>query len=171
MGECQAETVLHLVLPLFKYRGRTCYDDPVDAVAQQQFARDEAGLDGLAEPDVVCDEQVDARQPEGLAQRVELVGVYANARAKRRLKEIRVGCRDAVPRQRAEIGSEQSRIVEALVGDRGPAIVSEHADVGSCSHKTESGSPCASSSRQDRSTRVASSGEGGSVTFSTRYRR
>ena len=32
-------------------------------------------------------------------------------------------------------------VVRYLVGDRGPAIVSEHAGVGSCSHKTESGSP------------------------------
>ena len=128
-GESETETGLQLILPLVQHRRRTRNDDPVDAAAQQQFARNEPGFDGLAKPDVVGDEQVNARQSERLAQWVELVGVDADAGAERRLKEIRVGCRHAVPRQRAEIGREQRRIVEALVGNRRPAVVLKHAGV------------------------------------------
>ena len=128
-GEREAETGLHLVLPLIEHRRRACDHNPVDAAAQQQFARDEPRLDGLAEPDIVGNEQVDPRQPKRLAQRVELVSVDADAGAEGRLKEVGVGRRHAVPRQRAEIRGEQRRIVEALVGHGGPTVVLEDAGV------------------------------------------
>ena len=128
-AEREAETGLHLVLPLIEHRGRACDNNPFDAAAQQQFARDQPGLDGLAEPDVVGNEQVDARQPKRLAQRVELVGVDANAGAEGRLKEIGVGRGHAVPRQGAEIGRKQRRIVETLIRHGGPAAVLQDAGV------------------------------------------
>jgi hypothetical protein len=43
-------------------------EDVVDALAQEQLLEDEAGLDGLAEADVVGDEEVGARELEGLHQ-------------------------------------------------------------------------------------------------------
>ncbi len=47
--------------------------DEVDPLAEQQLLQDQAGLDGLAEADVVGDEQVGARQLERLLERRELV--------------------------------------------------------------------------------------------------
>ena len=43
--------------------------DLVDALAEQQLLHDQAGLDGLAEADVVGDEEVRARQLERLHER------------------------------------------------------------------------------------------------------
>ncbi len=56
----------------------------------KRLARDQARLDGLAEPGVVRDEEIDARQPKGLAQRFHLVGVDPDPGPERRLEEIRV---------------------------------------------------------------------------------
>jgi hypothetical protein len=53
---------------------------------QQKLAKDEPGLHGLAEADVVRDQQIDARKPQGLTQREELVRVEPDAGAKRRLQ-------------------------------------------------------------------------------------
>ena len=86
---------------------------------------DEARLDGLAKPGVVGDEKVDARQPEGLAQRLHLVGVNADSGPERRLEEARVGRGDAVPAQRVKEGRELPRRVEALGGQVRPAFVLE----------------------------------------------
>ena len=122
-GEREAEARFHLVAPLLQHRRRTRHHDPVHPPAQQQFTRDQPRLDRLAEADVVGDEQVDPRQTERLPQRFELVGVDADPGAKRRLEEVRIGGRDAVPRQRAQVGREQRRLVEALSGDGPPAVV------------------------------------------------
>lgn len=48
---------------------------------QEEFAGDEADLDGFAETDIVGDEEVDARQAQGLAQGFHLVGVDLDAGA------------------------------------------------------------------------------------------
>ena len=122
-GEREAEARFHLVAPLLQHRRRTRHHDPVHPSAQQQLARDQPRLDRLAEADVVGDEQVDARQAQRLPQRFELVGVDADPGAERRLEEVRIGGRDAVPRQRAQVGGEQGRLVEALSGDGPPAVV------------------------------------------------
>ena len=83
------------------------------------------GLDGLAEAGVVGDEEVDARQTERLAQRLHLVGVDLDAGAERRLEEVRIGGRDAVPAQRVEEGRELARSVEALGGEVLPTLFLE----------------------------------------------
>ena len=63
-----------------QHRRRAGDDDVLDLLAQQQLAGDQPGLDRLAEADVVGDEQVDAGQQQGLAERLELVGVDAGCR-------------------------------------------------------------------------------------------
>ena len=83
----QAEPAVEFFAPLEQHGRRAGDDDVPDLLAQEQFAGDEAGLDGLAQADVVGDEQVHARQPERLAQGLELVGVEANAGSERRLEE------------------------------------------------------------------------------------
>ena len=127
--EREPEARLHLVTPLLQHRRRTGDHDPIDPPAQQQLARDQAGLDRLAETDVVGDEEIDARQPERLSQRLELVGIDADAGSKRRLKELRIGRGDAAPGQGAQVGGEQRRIVEALARDGAPAIADQNPGV------------------------------------------
>ena len=105
----EAEPLLHLGLPLLQ-DGRGCSDhDRLRLLAQQQLARDEAGLDGLAQAGVVGDEEIHARQPEGLAQGLHLVGVDLDAGSKRRLEEVGVGGGDAVPAQGVQEGAEVAR--------------------------------------------------------------
>ena len=58
--EHQTEAILQLSLPLLQNRRGRRYDDRLRLPAQQQLAGDESGLDGLAEPGVVGDEQVDS---------------------------------------------------------------------------------------------------------------
>ncbi len=123
--EHEAEALLELGLPLLEHRRRRRDDDGLRLLAQEQLARDQARLDRLAEAGVVGDEEIDARQPERLAQRLHLVGVDLDAGAERRLEEVRVGGRDAVPAQRVEEGGELARRVEALGGEVLPALFLE----------------------------------------------
>ena len=127
--EGETEAGLHLVAPLREHRWWAGHDDPVDPPAQQKLAGDQPGLDRLAEPDVVGDEQIDARQAERLAQGLELVGVDADAGAERRLEKIGVGGGNAVPQQRPQIRRKQRWFVEPLFGDGRPTIVGQHLGV------------------------------------------
>ena len=127
--EGETKACLHLVVPLLEHGGRAGDDNPIDPSAQQQLSGDESGLHGLAEAHIVGDEEINARQSQRLAQRVELICVDPNACAKRCLKEARIGRRHAVPRQGAQVRGEQGGIVEAFLGDRRPAVVVEHASV------------------------------------------
>ena len=61
--EHQTEAILQLALPLLQHRRRRGDDDRLRLPAQQQLPGDEPRLDGLAEPGVVGDEQIDPRQP------------------------------------------------------------------------------------------------------------
>ncbi|MGB6008126.1 hypothetical protein [Castellaniella sp.] len=83
----------------------------VRAIAQQQLLNDEAGFDGLAEPDVVGNEQVDARHVDGTHQRVELEVFDADAAAERRLEEPTVGVGGRTPAHGIKEGVEDVRIV------------------------------------------------------------
>ena len=114
--EGQPETALRFLLPLVQHRGRTANDDLANLLADEQFAVDEQGLDRLAQAHVVGNKQVDPRQEQGLAQRLKLVGVQADAGAKGRLKQLGVGGRNAVPPQRVQINSERPRWVEPPLG-------------------------------------------------------
>ena len=87
------------------------------------------GLDRFAEADVVGDEQVYARQPQGLAERLELVGVDADAGAERRLEKWRIGRGDAVPAQRVQVGAEEPCLVESALADGAPRFLVQDARV------------------------------------------
>ena len=69
------------------------------------------------------------RQPQRLAERFHLVGVDANAGAERRLEEVRVGGRHAVPAQRVQERREPAGVVEALLREVAPALLLEDAAV------------------------------------------
>jgi len=126
----ETKTRFKLGLPLLQHRGRHRDHDGLDLLAQQQLARDQARLDGLAEPGVVGDEEVDAWQAERLAQGLHLVGVEFDAGAERGLEEVRVGRGDAVPAQRVEKGPEEARRVEALGGETAPTFFLQNPPVG-----------------------------------------
>jgi hypothetical protein len=111
--EAQSEALLQLVLPLRQDGRRAGHDDVAHLLPQQQFAGDEPGLDGLAQANVIGDEQVHARQEQRLAQGFDLVGVDANAGAEGGLEEPGIGGRDAVPAQRMQVGGEQPGRIEA----------------------------------------------------------
>ena len=125
----QPEARLQLVGPLPEHRRRCRDDDEIDALAQQELAQDQPALDRLAEPDIVGDQEVDAPQLQCLAQRLELIVFEADAGPERRLKQARIGRRDAAPAHGAGISGEHFRIVEALGADAAPAVVGDHAGV------------------------------------------
>ena len=81
-----AEALLQLLLPLQQHRGRAGDDDVLDFLPEQEFAGNQPGLNRLSETDVIRDEKVNPRQAERLLKRLKLVGVDANARAKRGLE-------------------------------------------------------------------------------------
>ena len=60
-AELQAELVAHLFLPLHLQRGRADDQHRANPVAQDHFLNDQAGFDGLAEADVVGNQQIDPR--------------------------------------------------------------------------------------------------------------
>jgi len=104
--EGQPELGLELVLPLQRHRWRRRNDREVDTAPQQQLAQDQSGFDRLAEADIVGDQQVDARQPERLAQRQQLIGFEPDAGAERRLQQLAVRRGRRVPFQRPQIRGE-----------------------------------------------------------------
>src|SRR5947208_15702787 len=73
--ERETEARLELAVPLIDHRWGARDDDLADLLAEKQLARDQSGLDRLPEADVVGDEQVHAREQQGLAERLQLVGV------------------------------------------------------------------------------------------------
>ena len=127
--EQEAEALLHLPLPLLQHGCGGGDDHGARLLAQQQLAGDEAGLDGLAEAGVVGDEQVHAGEAKRLAQRLHLVGVDLDAGPERRLEEVRVGGRDAVPAQGVQERAEVARRVEALGAEVAPRLLLQDAAV------------------------------------------
>jgi hypothetical protein len=118
--EGQPEAGIELVAPLEHHRGRRRDDDAPHLLAHEELAEDEPRLDGFAEPDIVRDEEVHARQGQGLAQGFELVGVDADARAEGALEEARRGGGHAVPALGVEVGGEARGRVEAALRDVAP---------------------------------------------------
>jgi hypothetical protein len=121
--EGETEAVLQFVAPLEKHRGRAGRDDFLNATAQQEFGRDETGLDGLAEADIVRDEEVHARQPRRLVERFQLIRIDADASSERGLEESAVRRSHAVPPDRIQERREVPRLVESFVPDAFPCLL------------------------------------------------
>ncbi len=91
---------------------------------QQQLLDDQAGLDGLAEADVIGEQQVRPRGLQGAAQRLKLVGLDVRAAAERGLEGVPVRRGDRAPADGVDEGGERVRVVEAIGADRlGKALV------------------------------------------------
>jgi hypothetical protein len=69
-----AELGGQLTLPLLSQRGPAQHSEPGRVALFQQFCGDQAGLDGLADADVIGDQQPDRFLAQAHQQRDELVG-------------------------------------------------------------------------------------------------
>ena len=118
-GEVQAELLRHLVAPLAGQRRRADHQDAPGAVAQQQLLHDEPGLDRLAQPDVVGDQQVDPGHAQRLGHRFQLVVLDGDAGAERRLQGVDVGAGDGAPPDGVEERAKRLRVVPAGLCDVG----------------------------------------------------
>ena len=81
--EGETELGAQFVLPLQGHGGGRGDQREIDAPAQQKLAQDQARFDGLAESNVVGDQEIDARQLQRLDEWQELIGIEADAGAKR----------------------------------------------------------------------------------------
>jgi len=82
-------------------------------VAEEHLLEDEASLDGLAEPDVVGDEQVDPRHPERPHDGVELVVLDRDAALEGGVEVLGVGGGDGAPPDCVQECVKAGRVVEA----------------------------------------------------------
>jgi hypothetical protein len=121
--EGETELALELVLPLHDHRRRCGNHDQIDAPSQEKLARDKPGFDGFAETDVVRDQQIDARQPQGFAQGQQLVGIKPDAGPERGLQQIAVGRGGGLPADRAQIRGQDFRTIWRAAPNLGPGVV------------------------------------------------
>ena len=84
-AEVEAELVAHLVPPLELERGGADDQDAPGAVPDDEFEGGHPGLDGLAETDVVGDQQVDPGHLNRPDHGIELVILDVDARTERGL--------------------------------------------------------------------------------------
>ena len=84
----------------------------------------------LVIPDIVRDEEVNAWQPQRLAERQKLVGIKTDARAKRRLQQIPVGGGGRSPSDRAKVGCQDFGLVREAGPDVPPPVLIEHGGSG-----------------------------------------
>lgn len=119
----EPELGLKLVAPLRGHRRGREHQREIDPAAQQQLAQHQSRLHRLAQPHVVGDQQVHAREAQGLAQRQQLIGVEADAGAERRLEQIPLRRGGGAPLHRAQIGGKGARIVAAVQPQRRPRLL------------------------------------------------
>ena len=114
--EAEAELLAHLALPLPAQARRADHEDLLGLVAQHQLLGNEARLDGLAETDIVGDQQADPRHPERFDQREELVVLDVYPGPERGLERPRVGRRNRAPAGRVEERRESVRLIDTVLG-------------------------------------------------------
>ena len=119
------EAGLQLADPLVDQVRRAEHGEAVDLAAVEQLAGDERGLDGLADADVVGDEQAHRVQLERHQQRHELVGARldgdlaeAAERARRRDGARGAARRAGAARRRGPPAGRASGRGKVAVGDR-----------------------------------------------------
>jgi hypothetical protein len=118
-AELKAELFQHLDTPLLLERGWADDQYGTGTVPQQHLLDDQPSLDGLAQADVVGDEQIDACHVDGANQRVELEVLDADATSERCLQETSIGIGGGAPTDGIEECFERVRVV--LPGNGGQA--------------------------------------------------
>jgi hypothetical protein len=114
-AEFEAELLQHFDAPFLLERGGADDQYGAGTVPEQQLLDDQPRFDGLAQADVVGDEQVDSSHVDGANQRVELEVFDAHATAERRLQEPTIGIGGCAPTDGIQEGLKGVRIV--LAGD------------------------------------------------------
>ena len=89
--EPERELLPEFFLPLPAQRGRGQDQDPSNTAPQEQLGEDQPGFDGLAQTDVVGQQQADARHAERLQQGDELVVLDADAAVERTRHRLAAG--------------------------------------------------------------------------------
>lgn len=112
-AKLQPEAPGHLGLPLEGERGRADDEHGAGPVAQKELLGHQAGLDGLAQPHVIGDQQVDPGHAQGPYHRIQLVVLDGDARAERGLQGMGVSRGDRPPAHRVQEGIQVLRIVKA----------------------------------------------------------
>ena len=112
--ELESEAIGHLGLPLERERSRTHDVDGPRAVPEQKLLHDEAGLDRLAQTDVVGDQKRGARGAQRPNHGLELVVLDRDARTEGRLERAAVGGRDRAPSNGVQESIEAPRVVEPV---------------------------------------------------------
>jgi hypothetical protein len=113
LTELEAELVPHLVTPLELEAGRADHERRSSAVTENQLLENEAGLDRLAEADIVSDEQADARHVDRPRNGIELVVLDGDAGAERGVHGPNVRGGDGAPAHGIQKRIESRGLVEA----------------------------------------------------------
>ena len=116
-AKLDTESFTHLDLPFLDQASWTDDECVADAVAEDELLKDEPGFDGLAEPDIVSDQQQRPGHIERSDEGFELVGLQVDARPVRRLEHVLVGVRDRSPSDGPKECVEASGVVP-LAGRR-----------------------------------------------------
>ncbi|SIN00495.1 Uncharacterised protein [Mycobacteroides abscessus subsp. abscessus] len=112
--ELQAEFVPHLVLPLQRQAWRAHDHCGAGTMPQEQFLHDQAGLDGLAQSNVIGQQQVGPRAGQRPTQWFELVCLDGDPRPERCLVAVRIRRGDRAPAHRVDEAGQGDGIIKAL---------------------------------------------------------
>ena len=93
----EAELFEHLILPFDLECRRADDQDAPSAVAQHEFAHNQAGLDRLPQPHVIRYQEADARHLHSSDHRIELIRFDLDAAIERRLDQFRIRDRGRAP--------------------------------------------------------------------------
>lgn len=113
----EVETGAEFILPSLQHRRRCRNDDELDAVTEEELAYDEACLDRLAEPHIIGDQQIDARQSKSFGERLEFIGLEPNASPDGSFEEAWTASGHSVPAGPAQMGSEHRLGIEAAIAE------------------------------------------------------
>jgi hypothetical protein len=125
-SELQPEPVEHLLLPLHTEPSRAHHQHRARPMPQQQLLHHQAGLDCLAQPDIVRDQQVRPWHCQGAHDRVELVVLDRDARPEWRLQRRRVSSRHRTPPHSVEECIESTGRVEPAGLWSGQFLMRDH---------------------------------------------
>src|SRR5258708_4011980 len=109
----QAEFVAHLVAPLHLQRGGTDNQYLARAMTYDKLLADKPRLNGLAQSDVISDQQVGARHLDGPHDRVKLVIFHLDTAAEGSLQGLDVSTGNGSPAYRVEKGIQPLGSIKA----------------------------------------------------------
>src|SRR5260370_3822104 len=109
----QAELVAHLVAPLHLQRGRADNQYLARTMTYDKLLEDQACLNGLAQADIISDQEVCARHLDGPHDRVKLVIFHLNATAEGGLQRFDVSTGNGSPAYRVEKGIQPLGSIKA----------------------------------------------------------